>query len=454
MAQQTHAPPRQIGFWTCLALVIGNTIGTGIFLLPAALAPFGWNAMYGWAITIAGGLCLAYAFATLARLMPDAAGPYDFIAGAFGPSVGFFVMWSYWISTWVTNAAVAIGGVSYLQPLAPALFRDAQIGPLLAIALVILMTAIALRGVRASGTVQITTTVLKMLPLFAVIVAVFAVIGSGDTSAASTANVAPAPVTGPAIAGAAALALWAMLGFESGTVPAGRVIDPPRTIARATLIGTLFVGVVYLLVTFAVFLLLPSQAAASSTAPLADLISRVWGSGAGQLVAAFAAISALGALNGWVFLQAEVPLVLAERGVFPGLFARVNAKGMPVIAHAVGCTLSVVLIAMNLSSGMIAIFSFIVLLATVATLVLYLAGALAVLTFVRRGKAGGVGVVAAGMISAAYAVWTFYGAGAEATGWGLVLLATGIPVYWLMRSRSRSSPAAATDPAAPRGSSA
>ena len=301
---------------------------------------------------------------------------------------------------------------------------------------------------------QIGTTILKILPLLAVILAVFVVLGSNDSSVATTANVAPTPVGGSAIAGAAALALWAMLGFESGTIPAGRVIDPARTIARATLIGTLFVGVVYVLVTFAVFLLLPSDVAASSTAPLADLIGRIWGSGAGQLVAAFAAISALGALNGWVFLQAEVPLVLAERGVFPRIFARVNDAGMPVFAHVLGCSLSVGLIAMNLSSGMIQIYSFIVLLVTVATLVLYLAGSLAMLAFLKRGQARGAVVTAAALIGAIFAIWTFYGAGAEATGWGAVLLATGIPVYFLMRSRAGSSPVEELTPAAPPGSSA
>jgi len=453
MTHEMRAPPRQIGFWTCLALVVGNTIGTGIFLLPAALAPFGWNALYGWGITIGGGLCLAYVFASLARLMPDAGGPYDFIAGAFGPMAGFFVMWSYWISQWVTNAALAIGIVSYLSMFAPGFFAQPGIGPLVAMGFVVLMTAIAMRGVRATGGVQILTTVLKLLPLFAVIVAVFVVLGSGDSSAATTANVATTPVTGPAIAGAAALALWAMLGFESGTVPASRVVDPVRTIARATLFGTLFVGVIYVLVTFSVFLLLPSDVAATSTAPLADLMSRVWGSGAGQLVAAFAAISALGALNGWVFLQAEVPLVLARRGVFPMLFARVNGAGMPVVGHVIGCTLSVALIATNLSSGMIEIFSFMVLLATVATLVLYLAGALAMLVLLKRGGAKGVVVAIAAVLGAIFALWTFYGAGAAATGWGAVLLATGIPVYFLMRSRAGSSRAAEVSPAAPPESS-
>jgi APA family basic amino acid/polyamine antiporter len=436
MTDEIKAPPRQIGFWTCLALVIGNTIGTGIFLTPAALAPFGWNAMYGWAITISGGLCLAVVFAGLARMMPEAGGPYDFISGAFGPLAGFFVMWSYWISLWVTNAAIAIGAVSYLQPFAPSFFARPASGPLVAIGFVLLMTSIALRGVKASGSVQIVTTILKLLPLAAVILTVFIVLGSSDSSAATTAYVAPSPVAAPAIAGAAALALWTLLGFESGTVPAGRVIDPQRTIARATLIGTALVGLIYVLVTFAVFLLLPAETAAKSTAPLADLIGRIWGAGAGKLVAAFAAISALGALNGWVFLQAEVPLVLAERGVFPRFFARVNRNGMPLYGHALGCALSLALIATNLSSGMIQVYSFMILLATVATLVLYLAAALAILTLIKRRGGGSPVLIAAGSVGAIYALWTFYGAGAETTGWGAVLLATGIPVYFVMRSRA------------------
>ena len=447
MTHEMKAPPRQIGFWTCLALVIGNTIGTGIFLIPAALAPYGWNALYGWAITIAGALCLAYVFASLARLMPQAGGPFDYIATAFGPMAGFFVMWSYWISQWVTNAAIGIGLVSYMSPFAPDFFARSSVGPLVAIGIVVLMTSIAIRGVRASGAIQIVTTFLKLLPLVAVIVALFVVLGGGNGSAATTANVAPAAIGWPAIAGAMALALWPMQGFESGTVPAGRVIDPARTIARATMIGTIIVGVVYILVTLAVFLLLPSDVAAKSSAPLADLISQVWGTGAGQLVAAFALISAIGALNGWVFLQAEVQLLLAERGVYPRIFARVNKAGMPVYAHLLGCALSVALIAMNLTSGMIQIYTFIILLATVAVLVLYFAGAAAMIALLVQGKAKGVGITAAAILGAAYALWTFYGAGAEATLWGAGLLATGIPVYFLMRSRGGSSPAAEASPA-------
>ena len=209
-----------------------------------------------------------------------------------------------------------------------------------------------------------------------------------------------------------------------------------------------------MLVTVAVFLLLPAEQAAKSIAPLADLIGGVWGGNAAKLVAAFAAISALGALNGWVFLQAEVPLVLAERGVFPKAFAKVNAAGMPVFGHLLGCTLSVGLIATNLSGGMVQIFSFMVLLATVATLVLYFAGSLTVLALLRRGQAKGALLLAAAIIGTIYSLWTFYGAGAEATGWGAVLLATGIPVYFLTKRARGSIPPAAAQEASPPGSSA
>ena len=453
MTREIKAPPRQIGFWTCLALVIGNTIGSGIFLIPAALAPYGWNALYGWGISIGGALCLAYVFASLARLMPAAGGPFDYIATAFGPMAGFFVMWSYWISQWVTNAAIAIGLVSYMSPFAPEFFARPSVGPAIAIGFVILMTGIAIRGVRASGAVQITTTVLKILPLAAVIVTLFIILGGNGNSAATTAHVAPTAVALPAIAGAAALALWPIQGFESGSVPASRVIDPGRTIPRAILIGTFFVGLLYVLVTLAVFLLLPSDLAAKSSAPLADLVSYVWGTGAGKLVAAFALISAIGALNGWVFLQAEVQLVLAERGVFPRIFARLNEAGMPVYAHLLGCALSVALIGMNLSSGMIQIYTFIILLATVAVLVLYLAGAVTMLALLARGQAKGALLSAAAGLGSIYAIWSFYGAGLEATLWGAALLATGVPVYLLMRSRADSSPAAAASPAELPGSS-
>lgn len=429
MAKQPETR-RELGFWLCLALVVGNVVGTGIFLLPATLAPYGLNAVIGWLVTIAGSLCLAHVFARLARGVPEAQGPYDYIRTAFGPAPAFFVMWSYWISLWVTNAAVAIGAVSYLSSLRPDLFAG-NAGPIAAIGFVVLFTAVATRGARVSGGVQLITSILKMIPLVAVILLAAIIFGGGGNEAAG--GLAPTPLSVSAVAGAAALTLWAMLGLESATIPSAKVRDPERNVPRATLIGTFAVGIVYLLTTAAVFALLPTEEAAKSSAPLADLVARYVGGAAASLIALLAAVSALGALNGWVLLQAEVPLALARSGVFPSAFARVNRAGAPLVGHALGCALSCALIATNLSRGMAGLFEFMILLATAATLVLYLLASLAALRLRSRGSLAGGLLSATAPAGALFALWTFYGAGAEATAWGAALLASGVPVYLLAR---------------------
>ena len=440
---------RQLGFWMCLALVVGNMIGSGIFLLPANLAPYGMNAIWGWIITIGGALCLATVFAALAKAMPDAGGPYDYVARSLGAPPAFFVLWSFWISTWVTNSAIAIAAVSYLSSLAPDAFANPIVPALSAIGFVALFTAVACTGAQVSGRVQIMTSVLKVMPLIAAMVIALMVIGGGDKPA----EFAPMPVTPPSIAAAAALTLWAMLGFECATVPAGRVQNPERTIPRATMIGTLAVGLIYLAASSAVFLLLPADVAAKSPAPFAALVGSFWGPTAATFVVFFAAISCLGALNGWVLLQGEVPLTLARRGVFPQWFGKVNSRGMPVRAQILGSTLSSLLVAANYTKGLTQLFAFMALLATVATLVLYLVASVGALRLMLTGKMPGGIMLAVTLVGAVYAIWTFYGAGSEASLWGLLLLMTGIPVLLWMRFNSLvASQARGPSPAAPPGS--
>lgn len=437
---------RQLGFWMCLALVVGNMIGSGIFLLPANLAPLGLNAIWGWAITIGGALCLASVFAALARAIPEATGPYDYVARALGAPPAFLVMWSYWISIWVTNAAISIAAVSYLSSLSPAFFAAPGVSALSAIGFVALFTAVACTGAQVSGRVQILTSILKIMPLVAAMVIALIVFGRGDEPA----QFAPTPVSPNGIATAAALTLWAMLGFECASVPAARVKDPARIIPRATLIGTLAVGLIYLAASSAVFLLLPADVAANSPAPFAALVGSFWGPTAATMVVFFAAISCLGALNGWVLLQGEVPLTLARRGVFPKWFGAVNGRGMPVRAQVLGSTLSALLVAANYTKGLTELFAFMALLATVATLVLYLFAAVSALRLMATGQLGRGVMLVITLVGVVYALWTFYGAGQEATLWGLLLLMTAIPVWFGMRLSSLwSSPAPEAAPAAP-----
>ena len=111
--------PPLLGFWMCVALVVGNSIGSGVFLLPASLAPYGLNSVVAWGFTSAGALLLAVVFASLSRSFPHAGGPYGYVKNAFGPLTAFLMVWGYWVSIWVGNVAIATGAVSYLTPLAP-----------------------------------------------------------------------------------------------------------------------------------------------------------------------------------------------------------------------------------------------------------------------------------------------------------------------------------------------
>ena len=146
-----------------------------------------------------------------------------------------------------------------------------------------------------------------------------------------------------------------------------------------------------------------------------------------------------------------MPLSLANRGVFPFWFRAINGKGMPVRAQFAGALLSSGLIAANYTRGLTSLFGFMALLATAATLVLYLLGALSALRLMIEGKLERGTLTAIAIVGAVYASWTFYGAGFEATAWGAVLLATGVPVYLIMRWKRGSSRAAAATAGAPLG---
>jgi APA family basic amino acid/polyamine antiporter len=423
--------PRTFGLWTCLALVIGNTIGTGIFLLPASLAPYGVNALFGWLLTIGGSLCLAFVFARLAAAFPKEGGPYAYSRLAFGERTAFALAWSYWISIWVTNATVAIAATSYLTVFVPGLAETPMLPAIASVALLWALTLVNAASIRAAGGFQLVTTILKLLPLAAAVVIAAVVIGRDGSAAVQP--FATDEVSLAAITASASLTLWAMLGFESATVPAGRVRDPEKTIPRATIYGTLLIGAVYLLASTSIWLLLPAAEAAQSNAPFADFARRYVGSGAAMLIALFASISAVGALNGWVLLQGEMPLAMARSGVFPRWFGRTSRAGTPVFAQLLSSGLATLLVISNYAKSVGQLFTFMALLATVATLVMYVICGLACLRLMQRGAMPrAAALAAAAMLGVVYGLWTFYGAGAEATGWGAVLLASGIPVYFLV----------------------
>lgn len=440
-------PPseRQLGLPMATALVVGNMIGAGIFLLPAVLAPFGHNAMPGWIVSVAGALFIAATLGLLSRHIEG--GPFVYVEEAFGTEVSFLVMWSYLVSIWTANATLGIAAVSNFSHIVPALGGPVA-APVVAIAFVWLLTLVNARGARTAGFVQLATSLLKALPLIAVVIIAAVLLGNGRPAAPEV----PVPLSAGSIAAAASLALFSMLGVESATVSADKVRNPRRTIPIASVLGAAATGVIYIAATWAVLYLLPGNAAETSSSPFADAAQPFIGPAAGSAIALFAAISAIGCLNGWILCSGELPLKLARDGAFPAWFARTSGDGTPVRAQVVAAVVATLLIAMNSSRSMAGIFAFLTLISVVATLVLYTGCSAAALALVARRKLRGATLGICAAVSLLFSFWTYWGAGLEASLWGLALIASGIPI-WLVVRRSRrlngSSPRPALSPAAP-----
>jgi APA family basic amino acid/polyamine antiporter len=428
--------PQLLSFWMCVALVVGNSIGSGVFLLPASLAPFGLNSVVAWGFTASGAIVLAIVFARLSRAYPQAGGPYAYVHLAFGPLTAFMVAWGYWISIWVGNVTIATGAVSYLTPLLPWIAEKPGASATVILFFLWMLTLVNWWGIKASGWVQSVTTVLKILPLLAVAALGLFAVRSGNVAAATI----PLSVSGTTAA--ATLTLWALLGLESATIPADKVANPARTIPIATLLGTIVTALICAIACTTVLLMVPPATLAKSNAPFVDLATQFWGIGAGNMLAVFAAISGFGALNGWILLQGELPRAMAASGVFPRIFARESVHGTPGFGLCFGSALATLLILANYQKSMVSIFTFMALLSTTACLVMYALCSAALLRLQWKGqlgeaRRGSIPLAIVGIMATAYSLWAIIGAGAEAVLWGAVLLSCGVPLYYWFTRRLR-----------------
>ena len=214
-------------------------------------------------------------------------------------------------------------------------------------------------------------------------------------------------------------------------MPAGAVRDAATTVPRATLFGTLIAGAATILACTAVLGVLPASVLQTSQAPMADAARALWGPQAGIALALVAAVSCFGALNGWVLLSAQLPLAAARDGLFPQVFARVDARGTPVAGVLIGSTLASALVLSNYSRSLVQLFTFSILLSTAATLLPYVVGSAA---WALRGQGRSRAVAAAALL---YSLYALFGIGAQALLWGAALVAAGLPLhYYLLRQRA------------------
>lgn len=428
--------PKQLGLWTTTSLVVGSMIGSGIFSIPTALAPYGGISLIGWGVAAAGALFMAKVLGKLSKVIPAKGGPYAYSKEAFGDLTAFIVAWGYLISIWATNAAITITFVSYLSVFIPALAENNFLAGLAGLLTLWFLTAINSHNIKSAGRLQLVSTVLKIVPIITITIAGFFFFQVDHFTPFNLSNSSSLK----AITVTTAFCLFAFMGLEAATVPAGNIKNPKKTIPRATMFGTTVVTLIYILSSVSLFGILPPDQLSTSVAPYGDAAANLWGENARYLIAAGACISAFGALNGWILIQGQLPMAMAADGFLPKIFSKTNKNNTPSFGIIISSIIITLLLVANQSKGLNNLYSFALLLTAVTVLISYVMSAAAFTHFSIKNKFGFSATLknmALGVIAILFSIWMFIGSGLEANLWGFGGVVLGLPIYFWRKKRNQ-----------------
>ncbi len=417
-----------------VALVVGNIIGAGIYVVPGSLAAVaGPLALVAWVINIAAYFCLAAVFASLGGAYPVSGGPQVYTQKAFGDFVGFEMAYLYWLSAVIGNAAYTISFIGYLGVFAPGAAAPLP-AFLVAQALLWSFTLLNIAGVKVGGQVQVATAIIKVIPL--VIVAV-ALLGHG-----TAANLQPfAPHGWTALFPAISLVSWLLMGTETVTVPAEEIQGSGQTIRMSAYVGFSIIAVLYLVFNFAVVWGLPSSELAGSSTPIAIAARRFLGPWGETMVVLGAMISAMGVLNGWILVSGRLPYAAARDGLAPPSLARINERtGTPIAALVVSSLVPAVFLFLFFNQTLLQAYNFIALASTAMALVVLGASCAAHFLLMRREpdrfttrqRRRGDAWAA---LSLAFVILMLAGVGGTAIALTLMTAVGLVPYYFWMRKR-------------------
>lgn len=426
---------RKIGFFTVLALVIGNTVGNGIFLIPSSLARFGSISLLGWVFTSLGVITIAMSYARLSRMHPAVGGPYAYCRKGFGDYIGFQVAWNYWISNWTSNAGVIVGLIGYLSICYEPIGSNPLFSFLVSTTILWLITLLNIMNIKKAGNLQVITTVLKLLPLFALLI-----FGVGHIN---TDNFVPFNTSGEthltAIVGASTITMWAFAGFETGTVPADNVGNANKVIPRATIIGTLITMGIYIGISTIVLGIIPACDLVNNNAPIADVGEIVFGPIGKWVVTIGAIVSSIGTLNGLVLVQAKIPYAAAKDKLFPESFAKTTKNGEPIVAHIVSSLLITALLVMGFNDNLIDKYTYIIIFSSLTTLITYLFSVVSEVMFYIQNKQLDKlpkWPIFNAFLAFLYIFWALYGAGSTQVYTGCLLFFISTPIYAYLKYKN------------------
>lgn len=333
--------PKNLGLGLAIALVSGNMIGSGIYLLPASLAGIGSSSVVGWVVALLGALIFGGMFSLVSlRLVGGEGGVLDQIRDVLGLPAGYVAACLYWVNCVVGNIAIALAVTGYSGALfAPLISTPFRTGAT-TIVILWLIIGVNLAGPRLVARFEAWTLAIGLLPILAVGALGWLWFEPAQFIAAWN------PTGEPVVNGlpnAVLTVFWAFLGLESVVMIASLVDDPVRNIPRATLGGIALAGIVYIAACTAMMGIVPPERLRDSTAPFADTTTMMFGAATGGLVALCAALKAAGTLGGFVLLTSRTlpgrngtsrispPRIMIGSGIFMSI--AVVATSSPTIAQ-------------------------------------------------------------------------------------------------------------------------
>ena len=426
-----------------LAVAVGNTIGAGILRTPgdvASLLQTPWLFLSVWVVGALYALLGANALAELGTMLPRSGAQYVYARHAFGDYAGFVVGWNDWISTCASTAAISIVIGESLAALVPG--WAARATPL-AMATVVVFTALLMRGTRVGGRSQELTSLFKTVALVVFVAACFAF--GGPAAAARAPNVPSAtPATMSIFVGFVLSAQSVIYTYDGWSGPlyfSEELRDPGRQIPRSMFGSLLIVAAIYLLINLAFLYVLPVGAMAGSTLAAARVAETIFGPRGDTVVRLVVILALPSAVNACLLMSSRVLFGVGRDGLGPRMATRVNDGGTPTVALVASAAVSLLFLATGGFNRAIAIAAFFFVadyaLSFMAVFVLRRREPQASRPYRAIGHPWTTGVVLAGSI--AFLV-SAVAADRENSLWALALLAISYPAFRLTRRRVAPSP--------------
>ena len=420
-----------IGFWRGWSIAVGCAVGSGIFMMPTLLAPYGLIGFGGWLIAGAGSVLVALTMSRLVRRIPKTGGPYVYANEGLGHFAGFIIAWTYWVACITAIAGISIAFVSYLGFFIPAISHSSLLSLLASLVLVWLIVTLNIFSIESSAKFQVVSTLLKLLPLFFMMFLGLVGFDSNNLPEMNPTNANPFIL----LATVTTLVMWSFVGIETATVPAENFINPEKTIPKVLIAAVLSVLTIYILVSIAVAAIVPADELMNSSAPFALAATKILGFSGGVIIAFGALISTLGSLNANTLTAGNITFAAARDKLLPSKFLTLSDAGTPIFSFILAGSFVSFLLMLNYTKGLIDAFIFFAMLSTLSTLIAYLFCAMAELKFLKNDDSSkqrntAIFLTFGTFLYAFFAIW---GAGMEIVFYSFMLILVGMPMYAWMR---------------------